>query len=299
MYRSKQWMMTALLMIAVLFGAVACDDVSGVVDEAREAVEAELPPGAEQTAEAVVEEVVEQVEEAAEGEQVETAHWSYEDPDHWAALEPACGGMAQSPIDVTAPLGSDLQDIVFSYQQSAVKILNNGHTIQVTYDDGSQIDLAGTVYPLNQFHFHAPSEHQVNGTPADAELHLVHQIVVDGTVVSRAVVGVLINAGAHNPAFDSVWANLPATVSEEAQTIDGAFVNADDLLPDIRTYYTYHGSLTTPPCDENVTWLLLTTPIEMSQEQLDAFTAIIEDNNRPVQDLNDRELLQDTTSSGG
>jgi len=228
------------------------------------------------------------------------AHWTYDEeetaPAHWAEHYPDCAGIKQSPIDVTTALGSNLEDIVFSYAESAVTVFNSGHTIQAVYDEGSSIAVSGTTYPLKQFHFHSPSEHTVDGVPAAAELHLVHAIEVGGKVVSRAVVGVLIQEGEENPAFASVWANLPKVVSEEsdAKTIAGAFVNADDLLPDVRTYYTYPGSLTTPPCTEGVTWLLLTTPIEMSAKQIADFKAIIEDNNRPVQPLNDREVLEDT-----
>lgn len=75
----------------------------------------------------------------------------------------------------------------------------------------------------------------------------------------------------------------------------GATVNAADLLPADQTSFRYDGSLTTPDCREGVQWLVLTEPISISDAQLAAFTAITHANNRPVQPLNDREVVEDTS----
>jgi carbonic anhydrase len=164
----------------------------------------------------------------------------------------------------------------------------NGHTIQVNYDEGSSITYNETTYQLVQFHFHHPSEHTVNGEPAAMEIHFVHKDAAG----NLAVVGVLLVEGeADNQAYASVFTHLPAEESEP-QTSD-IKVNAADMLPESRTFYTYTGSLTTPPCTQGVRWLLLTEPIELSAAQLAAFNAIFEHNARPVQPLNDRDLLQD------
>jgi carbonic anhydrase len=223
-------------------------------------------------------------------------HWTYEGaegPEYWATLSPdyaVCGsGTSQSPIDIADPAPEDLANITFNYQPSAINILNNGHTIQVTYDPGSFIELDGTRYDLDQFHFHAPAEHSVDSALAEAELHLVHKSA-DGEL---AVVGVLIEPGEENPAFQSVWANLPAEETAET-TVEGE-VNAADMLPAVQTTYRYSGSLTTPPCTEGVKWNVMTTPIEMSAAQLAAFTQIFEGNNRPVQALGERTLSEDTS----
>lgn len=240
-------------------------------------------------------------EMATEDSHAETAHWEYtgaNGPDHWGDLDPRyqdCRtGMAQSPIDITNVTTSDLADIVFNYKETAVTIHNNGHTIQVNYDNGSTIELNGTTYTLAQFHFHTPSEHILDGQPAAAEMHLVHKNAAGANAV---VVGVMIQEGAENAAFAPVWENLPATSTKEAETIAGAFIDAADLLPVVRTYYTYQGSLTTPPCTEGITWLVLTTPIEMSAAQIAIFNNIIGNNNRPIQPRNERPLIEDTTST--
>ena len=223
-------------------------------------------------------------------------HWTYEGaegPEHWGELpgyEACATGKSQSPINVTNAEPADLANIAFSYQPSEVKILNNGHTVQVNYDKGSYIEVDGERYDLQQFHFHAPSEHAINDKRAAAELHLVHQSA-DGKL---AVVGVLLEKGAENAAFKPVWDNLPAKEAEEKAT--GVKVAAADLLPQVKTTYRYSGSLTTPPCSEGVTWLLMTTPVEMSEAQIAAFAQLFEHGDaRPVQPLNDRSLDVDTT----
>lgn len=151
-----------------------------------------------------------------------------------------------------------------------------------------RIEANDTTYNLLQFHFHTPSEHAIDGSLAAAEMHLVHQSN-DG---AYAVVGVMIQEGAENAVFTPVWDYLPAAEAE-AETVAGVSVNAAALLADQLTYYTYPGSFTTPPCTEGVSWFVLTTPIEMSADQISAFNSIIGDNNRPVQPLGDRDLVQD------
>ena len=238
-------------------------------------------------------------EEAVEEEPVaeeHAVHWGYEGeggPDHWVDLEAAyeaCGiGVEQSPIDLTAVAMSDLENIVFDYSETAVNILNNGHTIQVNYDEGSSIEINDNTYNLLQFHFHSPSEHAADGTLYPAEMHLVHADA-DGNL---AVVGVFIAEGAENAAFTPVWDNLPAEETEAIAT--GMMVNATDLLPAEQTIYRYNGSLTTPPCSEGVLWSVMESPVEMSAAQISLFTDIFEGNNRPLQPLNDRDLQLDET----
>jgi carbonic anhydrase len=202
-----------------------------------------------------------------------------------------CGtGKQQSPIDVSSPKEEDLANIVFHYQPSEENILNNGHTVQVNYDAGSYIELDGVRYDVAQFHYHAPSEHSIDGKSFAAELHIVHKSA-DGTL---AVVGILLDEGPQNDALQPFIEKLPAEKSDVKDA--GVKINAADFLPSVQTTFRYSGSLTTPPCTEGVNWLLMTTPVEASAEQLHALEGLFEGgNNRPVQPLNDRPLAEDST----
>src|SRR5262245_24554635 len=223
----------------------------------------------------------------------EPVHWSYEGaegPEHWGELSPdyaLCStGQEQTPVDVPNATVTNPADITFNYQPSALNIFNNGHTVQVNYDAGSSIEVGGKTYNLKQFHFHTPSEHTMDTQPTDMELHLVHQSD-DGQL---AVVGVMLKRGAENSAYAPVFDNLPAQEGEPTP-VSGVTVNARDLLPHERTYYRYNSSLTTPPCTEGVQWLLMNTPVELSEAQVTAFQQIIHNNARPIQPMNDRTFL--------
>ncbi len=221
-------------------------------------------------------------------------HFGYEGevgPEYWGTLKPEyalCGtGRKQSPIDITKPASADLPALTLNYHPTALKIINNGHAIQVNYDAGSSVQVNGIRYALKQFHFHSPSEHTVGGRHLPLEMHLVHKREAGGL----AVVGVLFDQGADNEALAPVWAHLPGEVGEE-RSLPDVMLNVTDLLPDTASYYRYEGSLTTPPCSEEVKWLILTTPAQLSEGQMTAFQAVIKGNNRPTQPLNGREILE-------
>lgn len=223
-------------------------------------------------------------------------HWTYEGeegPEFWGELAPEfelCSvGHSQSPIDIQDAEQADITDIQFSYQPSAMNILNNGHTIQVNYDAGSSIVFDGSEYALKQFHFHHPSEHTINGESAVMEIHFVHQ----NAAGYLAVVGVMLMEGdADNAAYAPIFNALPAEKSDPQAVGE---ISAADLMPANSKFYTYSGSLTTPPCSQGVRWLLLTEPVTLSAAQIEAFAAIFEMNARPVQPLHDRELQQDNS----
>ena len=226
----------------------------------------------------------------------EKPHWSYsgeDGPEFWGNLSSdfaVCGtGVEQSPIDLTGASDADLADIIFNYSTSDLTVLNNGHTIQANYDSGSSIDLDGEMFNLLQFHMHAASEHTLNGEYFPLEIHLVHQ-AESGQL---AVVGIIVKEGDANDALSPLWENLPSEKSD-AMAVAGSTIDAAGFLPEDQSSFRYMGSLTTPPCSEQVRWHVLTTPITMSADQIAMFTGIYDRNNRPVQALNARELVLDT-----
>jgi carbonic anhydrase len=184
-----------------------------------------------------------------------------------------------------------LPDVEFNYEViSPLPIVNNGHTVRVNVPAGSSITLDGKEYLLEQFHFHAPSEHTIDGKHYAMELHFVHE-TADG---EAAAVGVLIEEGDDNPAFQPFFDAMPKTAGPQ-QEVEGS-IDPNAFLPVIKTTYRYEGSLTTPPCVEGVEWLLMTEPVSVSPEQVEAFRSIYDMNARPIQPINGREVDEDTTA---
>jgi carbonic anhydrase len=220
----------------------------------------------------------------------EAAPWTYKGatgPAHWGTLKPdyqECKlGKHQAPIDVRGAKMAALPPIEFSYQAAPLKIINNGHTIQVNVPAGNFITVGGKRYELLQYHFHHPSENKLNGRGFPLELHLVHQDA-DGKL---AVVGVLWADGKANPVIAELWKYIPKEKDKESAP-DGVMVDPSGLVPANRAYYTFAGSLTTPPCSEEVTWFLLRTPGTVSKSEVTAFAAEYPDNARPPQPVNGR-----------
>ena len=219
-------------------------------------------------------------------------HWGYQGaggPTHWAALEPefkSCGiGHAQSPIDIRTGVAqkAQLPPIAFAYRRGPLRMIDNGHTIQVDVAPGSSIEVDGHRYELQQFHFHKPSEEAIDGRHADMVAHLVHKDR-DGKL---AVVAVLLKAGEANPFVALLWSNLPQRKGVEVEA-KGVEIDPNELLPRDRAYYTFAGSLTTPPCSEGVTWYVLRDPATLSTGEIARFAKAYPNNARPLQPLNGR-----------
>ncbi|NOZ70046.1 MAG: carbonic anhydrase [Deferribacteres bacterium] len=223
--------------------------------------------------------------------------WGYtgeNGPEHWGKLShdfAMCEkGKSQSPVDINKTYKAELQDIVFSYKATPLKVVNNGHTVQVNYLPGSSAIIDGEKYELLQFHFHAPSENTVEGKHYSMEMHLVHK----NSKNELAVVGVFLKEGRANEVIQKIWDNISPVINEE-NTVDSISINAADLLPPEaeKGYYHFYGSLTTPPCSEGVNWSVLKTPIEVSGAQIRKFEAVIGGhNNRPTQPINKRFILE-------
>jgi carbonic anhydrase len=220
------------------------------------------------------------------------ASWSYEGergPDAWGKLLPefqACSaGREQTPIDLKDSIRAEPGLLSYAYKRMPVRIVNNGHTIQINCPAGSQAQIAGQTYDLLQYHFHHPSEHVLSGQRFQLELHLVHR----GKAGELAVVGVFIRPGQANAALQSLWSVMPAKPGPEKWT--SVSVSPDRFLPINSTYFRYYGSLTTPPCSEGVLWTVYREPIEASEAQIRQFAQIFPNNARPLQPLNRRFLL--------
>ncbi|MEA5098175.1 MAG: carbonic anhydrase family protein [Burkholderiaceae bacterium] len=218
--------------------------------------------------------------------------WGYDaknGPAQWGDLKAeyaACkSGKAQSPIDIAGTVPADLEAIKFDYRATPLKLIDNGHTIQANYGKGSSITVNGKRYDLIQVHFHQPSEEKVDGQAYPMDAHLVHKSQ-DGEL---AVVAVLMKEGKENLFLQTLWENTPKKQGKEA-AIKDTWIHLANLLPKTRSYYAFAGSLTTPPCSEGVSWMVMTTPVEMSKQQIKAFGKYYSHNARPVQPLNGREI---------
>jgi len=224
-----------------------------------------------------------------------TGHtWDYSEtrgPSHWGDLKPEFAGCKtghqQSPIDIRSPQKADLPAIRFEYKPSPLHIIDNGHTIMVNYARGSMMSVGRKKYELKQFHFHLPSEEKINGKRFDMSIHLVHADA-EGKL---AVVAVLLQQGEDNPLLRELWNDFPREKGKEEQ-FDNIQIDASRILPSDQSYYTFSGSLTTPPCSEGVTWLVLKHPVTISAEEVKQFSQLYRNDARPVQPLYDRVVFE-------
>jgi carbonic anhydrase len=229
---------------------------------------------------------------AAEGKGAAAA-WGYAGeagPQAWGGLQPEfarCGsGARQSPIDIREGIAVDLEPVQFDYRASPFRVIDNGHTVQVNVEPGNAIVARGERYELAQFHFHRPAEERIDGRGFDMGLHLVHKSA-DGRL---AVVALLMNRGEAQPVVQAVWNNLPLEKHEEVRT--RALLDLNHVLPSDRGYYTYMGSLTTPPCSEGVLWMVMRQPVPIAAEQIEIFARLYPMNARPIQSASGRMIKQ-------
>ncbi len=222
-------------------------------------------------------------------------HWGYdgtESPDHWSDIagNEKCGkSKIQSPINIVTSKvisGKGLKKIGFNYLNSDIKdIDDNGHTLQFDFKEGSYVIYENKKYYLLQFHAHEESEHKIDGIRYPLELHFVHK-ALDGSIL---VLSTMVKEGRENSYFEKlkVFKNLAAKQKENTDIV----FNPEKLYPKNKSYYRYTGSLTTPPCTDNVEWIVFKNPIEMTEDEIEEIAEHLpKNNNRPIQPINDRKV---------
>ncbi|MFI8418009.1 carbonic anhydrase [Serratia sp. NPDC078593] len=220
-------------------------------------------------------------------------HWSYEGkdgPDRWGKLTQdfsLCDtGKNQSPVNIQNALKTHHGKLELVFHPSKQRIVNNGHTIQVNVDAGNTLVMDGNTFTLQQFHFHSPSENEIDGEHFPLEAHFVYK----DSAGALAVLALMFNQGTANAQLAQAWQQMPTHIGESADLFTP--IDIKTLLPSAFNYYRFSGSLTTPPCTEGVSWLVLDKPVTASAEQVSQFSTVIHHtNNRPVQPLNGRIII--------
>ncbi|VXC55346.1 carbonic anhydrase [Massilia sp. 9I] len=220
-------------------------------------------------------------------------HWSYEGeygPANWSNINSSwakCStGNRQSPIDLRDGMKVDLEHIAFDYRPTSFSEIDNGHTIQVTVGGGNFLTVGNMSYELQQFHFHRPSEEKINGKGTEMVIHFVHRSF-EGKLL---VLAVLLERGKANSLIQTVWNHLPL---EKQQSVSPSIVlDPNEGLPEKREYFTYMGSLSEPPCTEDVLWIVMKQPMQASPAQMALFSRLYPLNARPVQPSNGRMVKE-------
>ncbi len=226
-------------------------------------------------------------EHGAKAGEKHAVHWGYEGamgPDRWGDEFPTCAkGKSQSPLNIKGPFEKAQFGVAPDYKPGQLKIINNGHTIQVNVPPGSKLRIDSKPFELVQFHFHRPSEEQIDGKPAAMVVHFVHK----NDAGRLAVLGVLLKEGNENPGINTLWAHAPQKEGPEIAP-EGVMFNPANLLPREYEFYSYEGSLTTPPCTEGVRFFILKAQVNITKEQVEQFP--FKKNARPVQPQNGRAI---------
>ena len=213
--------------------------------------------------------------------------WDYEGemgPENWGKEFAMCArGRNQAPLDIRSPFEKSRSTVTADYKNGPLRLVNTGHSIQVNVPEGSKLRIDSMPYDLVQFHFHRPSEELVDGKPSAMVIHFVHK----NKEGKLAVLGVLLKEGNENPGIKALWDHMPRKEGPEVE-VEGVTFNPGNLLPREMEFWSYDGSLTTPPCTEGVKFFILKSPVNVSREQVAQFP--FKRNARPVQPINGRQI---------
>ena len=227
-----------------------------------------------------------------------SAHWTYEGksgPEYWGELSDTfieCKiGKNQSPVNIDTSNTVDFKQdpIALNYSMLvAEQIKNTGHSVQVDLRTGGTMTLDGTDYELKQFHFHTPSENTVNGKHFPLEAHFVHQ----NKEGNLAVLAMMFIPGKPDSTLNALWESMPMKAGD-SNRLSAKSLKSIETDSKFSNYYLFNGSLTTPPCSEGVRWVVMQTPMTVSESQVKKLQeALKHPNNRPVQELNARKILE-------
>jgi carbonic anhydrase len=207
-------------------------------------------------------------------------------PSHWEGV--CTTGRMQSPIDIQGAQKLRLAPLVFKYQPTEIAIANdcNKYEIRVKFPSNYWLMVGKKPYFLSSLHFHEPGETAINGKRPRMSIHLVH-LSPESTFL---VIEVQVIAGKENPVIKTLWEHIPK--KGEQHKVPDVKINVMDLLPADHDYYRFPGSLTTPLCNEGVTWYVMKKPIEMSEEQIAEYMKYYPNNARPLQPLNGRPVVE-------
>ena len=222
--------------------------------------------------------------------------WTYDGdtgPDHWGQLGGAattCAtGTRQSPVDISGTVPMQASKVTPNYNSVMATIQNTGKTVRIVPQSGGSLTVDGDVYQLQYIEFHSPSEHSIGGHRATMESQFVHEDAAH----HKLIVAVLYDVGVADPMLGSLWTYLPSDPGQPVPLPD-LLINAQDLLPTTADFYTYAGSLTSPPCTEGVTWMVYSSPLSVSAEQADSFERLFGPNARPLQPAHERNFIHIT-----
>jgi carbonic anhydrase len=190
----------------------------------------------------------------------------------------------QSPIIISSKGKKAHHKLKFEYTSSHEVIKNLGHTVELIYDKGSKLIFNDVSYQLVQFHFHTPSEHHINTQVFPMEMHLVHQSIDS----SYLVLSVLFQEKKDNKFLSNFIPDIP---SKDGDTnISNKKIDLTTFFPNNKVFYTYGGSLTTPPYTEGVRWIIFQEPVDISREQIEVFKKLEGFNARESQPVNNRKV---------
>jgi len=272
-----KWVAVPLVAAGLVTTFAACGDSSSTASTAADTTAAAIPESSESS----------EIETTVVKEPVK---WSYSGdtgPANWGSLSPdfaACEATSQTPIDIVDPASATSPDPIINYSKGAVEQFNNGHSVEATAAEGNSITVDGAKSALLQMHFHAKSEHTIDGKHSPVEVHFVHKSD-DGTLT---VIGVMLEEGS---ATNAAWSPFVKAIGTPEGTTAKTTYDWPAMLPASLKSVRYSGSLTTPPCSEGVNWLVMDAPVTLSKAQIDSITAVYDHNYRPVQPQNGREVV--------